>query len=558
MKRFILLLLTVLMLASCAPAAVPTAPRSTLPATQPAEESLYLFKEGKSNCQVVISVSETFAQKKVGSDLRDALNRKFKGSQVKLVMDVKYDESLVSVFVGETRSALSKELYEKLEWYQVGILIRDGQVAIGAGIEENLELACNWFRREYVKVENDAIALPTALELLQDADISIPAAPEFSQADEPVVVDCGDDCYLKRYNQTTPESFAAYCTTLEQAGFAKVMENTISNNLYASYTDGKTDVHFNYIAHTGVTRVVQCPASNMVPRETDAVVPEGATNDVYMLSTREFGLSMVIHMKDGRFIVIDGAFNTESKNLVQFLESLAPAGEKPVIAAWIFTHAHPDHTYAFWGLQSAGLTDNVTVERFVFNFPSEKMYEEYEPDCIDQTANVLGVIKGYFPDSQVIKPHTGNQMILGDIVVDFLCTQEDVLPNGINDFNDSSLVMRFTMDGQRLLVTGDMSGGEFTYCNEAFDDADLKADVFQAPHHGYNLNADFFQSVSPRILLVPNKDEAGCNSVLAQRAYAAMVEKTTQWVGSFKTWKLSMPFEGDTPCVPAWKDAVSQ
>ena len=53
------------------------------------------------------------------------------------------------ILVGETKRALSKELYDKLEWNQIGVLIRDGKVAIGAGMEDNLALACNWFRRNH-------------------------------------------------------------------------------------------------------------------------------------------------------------------------------------------------------------------------------------------------------------------------------------------------------------------------------------------------------------------------------------------------------------------------
>ena len=94
------------------------------------------------------------------------------------------------------------------------------------------------------------------------------------------------------------------------------------------------------------------------------------------------------------------------------------------------------------------------------------------------------------------------------------------------------------------------------HCNQAYEDMDLKADVFQTPHHGWNINSDFFNAVAPQILLLPAHLDADCQNVIKQKVMANMLEGTTQWVGSYHTWKLTMPFEGDTPCEMTWKELV--
>lgn len=569
MKRILLLLLAlILLLPSCAPA---VSDKTNAPQTgekpQPTQQGtadkvgeLYLIKDDKAACEVVVSVKAEWAVNKAAAELKDALAKKCKTDRIKLSTDVTENKGLTEILVGETKRALSKELYEKLEWNQIGVLIRDGKVAIGAGMEENLALACNWFRRNHANsVKAGNMVIVDTLEYIESTDMAIPEAPEYSDTVKPTtIVQCGDDNYLKIYHNTDQQDYLNYLAKLEQAGFTKVMDNKIDNNLYATYTNNVTDVHVYDLENVGVAKVVLSPASPTVPREENPVIPEGKTNDVYMFSTINFGLSMAIQLKDGRFIVIDGAQQSESRDLVNFLKSRSPEGEKAHIAAWIFTHAHPDHTYALLGTGEYGLYKELTVDNFVFNFPSDPIYENFEPDCINQTKNVREVIESCYPDAKVVKPHTGNQMILGDVVVDFLSTQEDVLPHSMNDFNDSSLVMRFTIDGQRLVVTGDMSVGDFSFCNAAYSDEALKCDIFQMPHHGHNTDKSFFTAMAPKLVLLPNENEESCVKLMEGGNNALLMKTATKWYGSYKTWKISMPFAGDDPAVEVPYGAKAQ
>ena len=564
MKKIIALILCVMaVLCSCTTAApTATAPEQNPGNTQeqssekPSVPNIYLFKDGKCTTDIIVNTKSQWQTEKAANEFLDALARKVKGTRLSLKYDVmKRDVTKTEIIIGETQRELSKELYSKLGVFDIGVLIKDGCVAIGAGIEENLTVACNWFRKNYmVSVKDGNMTIPGELEYIADAGMTIADIPAFeTPTDETAnITDCGDGYYVMNYFHTEKEDFDAYAKKLGDEGYTLYSSNTIGKNSYVKYIKDNVEVHVTHHSAWGQTKIVFGEYNALLPQEP-SVVDSTKTNDVYMLQTKNFGLSMVIQLKDGSFIIIDGAQQSESANLVRFLQSLTPEGEKPRVAAWIFTHAHPDHAYALYGLTNIGKTSAITVDRFVFNFPSDAIYQQYEPDCIGQTKNVRNTIKGHFESSDVVKPHTGDTMYLGDIKVEFLCTQEDVIPNNFNDFNDSSLLMKFYIDGQILLVSGDMSVGEFNFCNDAYDESILKCDIFQLPHHGYNVDRNFFNMLKPKIALLPENTKEGCDSRVNNSINKIVIDSSSAWYGSYETVKITMPFTSDDPGEFTWE-----
>ena len=63
-----------------------------------------------------------------------------------------------------------------------------------------------------------------------------------------------------------------------------------------------------------------------------------------MVDTFDFGLSFVLRLTDGRFIVFDGGWETRdyAERLMAVLKKQCVT-EKITIAAWIMTHPHIDH-----------------------------------------------------------------------------------------------------------------------------------------------------------------------------------------------------------------------
>ena len=58
------------------------------------------------------------------------------------------------------------------------------------------------------------------------------------------------------------------------------------------------------------------------------------------------GMSYVVQLNDGRFILIDGGenFDVDGERLYRYLVDKSQ-DENPVIACWLFTHGHKDHIF---------------------------------------------------------------------------------------------------------------------------------------------------------------------------------------------------------------------
>ncbi|MBQ9544426.1 MAG: hypothetical protein IJV00_04790 [Clostridia bacterium] len=552
MKKLIaLVLFALLMLTSCrgekkTPVAAPTAQTPAAEkTTAPEEEKLALFSESKPVCQVVMGARAKWMTEDATTSLRSSLASKTK-NQVTFNYDAHITPGLVPIYVGTTTSEISKKLSASLARDEIGVLIENGEIAICAGIEDYIGDACNLFRKKLLSsgIKAGSLTVPARYSVVEKISEKIPELPHFDGADVPTLSSCGDGFFLFNYTGTPTGIYLSYLEKLESAGFEKKAEKDFGGNLYATYSDGETDVHLSHMRIGEYTKVVAGPASPLVPVETGEY-DENAKVEVGVLGLKNFGLSMAIKLKDGKFIMIDGGQQDGAKVLVEYLEANVPEGEKPVVAAWIFTHAHPDHTYGVYGLQQNNYFTRVTVERFVFNFPSSTVYEHYEPACVAETKNVLDTINDFFPDAEIIKPHTGNQMVLGGVTVDFVSTQEDVLPGRINDFNDTSMVMKFTVDGATMLVTGDMSVGDFAFCNGNISNEALKCDVLQFAHHGGNNNSDFYGAVDPEIVIIPNNDPSSYMSFLTRdnSPIKPFGEKALRCYSNVETVTFPLPYD---------------
>ena len=84
------------------------------------------------------------------------------------------------------------------------------------------------------------------------------------------------------------------------------------------------------------------------------------------------GMAYIMRTADGKFVLIDSNWGEyeEPEHLLEILSAQNTREGKPVIAAWFFTHAHPDHYLGFVRLCDRH-PDEFTVEKIIYNFPFE-------------------------------------------------------------------------------------------------------------------------------------------------------------------------------------------
>ncbi len=303
---------------------------------------------------------------------------------------------------------------------------------------------------------------------------------------------------------------------MEQSGFTRYDARQIEQNRFATFTNEAHAVHLSFYPHTRVMRIVVeekgalCRLTDPYETVCDTLLT-GMKGETVVAAE---GMGFIIRLADGSFCLIDGGMGdpdgVDADKLMNILLAQKPAGvDKPVIAAWIFSHLHGDHIGVF-NCFSLAHHDDVVLEQMVFNFPKEEEVEKSDsPYMLDDTIYRYTQFKknlaDFYPDVPVLKVHTGNRFAVRNAQFDVLFTLEDLYPKSIlnGGMNDSSLLLKMTVDGQTALWTGDFGGNSVKTVLNDFTAETLSSDLLQLAHHGMNGTVDFYAAVDPAFALLP-------------------------------------------------------
>ena len=176
------------------------------------------------------------------------------------------------------------------------------------------------------------------------------------------------------------------------------------------------------------------------------------------IDLEDYGLSYLIRLSDGRFLVLDGGwdFEPDADKLMKQLRTQSP-DEKPVIAAWIFTHPHIDHYRCFLVFYEK-YKEDVEIEAFLYNFPevsgdadgqSTRLVEKEEIEymrVLEQRVAESGAL--------VVRPHTGQVYQFANARMEVLSSLDDTCFAPCKG-NEISLVLRVFIEGQSILFCAD-------------------------------------------------------------------------------------------------------
>ena len=337
---------------------------------------------------------------------------------------------------------------------------------------------------------------------------------------------------------------------MKEAGFALYDSNVIGENQFATYTLSKDGEEISantmYFPYDGTFQIAWSVRGYLPSTEAQAY-PEApvATPSITQLGREQVfagwnaaakridgapGMGYVIQLADGRYILIDSGpadneitllkktdgewvedekrLTEDAKRLYDFLVENNPNGGKPVIAAWLITHAHSDHL----GLANQFLKtykDDVVVEMAGYNFP-----DFYSTSILEGGGNTMANDSNSFrtlinamsatnrPKQMVL--HAGQRLYFPGCEIDILYTQENYFPNPFATGNHTSMVFRVIMENAKgektvMMVMGD---AEKTICQELVEiyGLALDCDIVQLTHHGFNGACDeIYPLMSPEI-----------------------------------------------------------
>ncbi len=243
------------------------------------------------------------------------------------------------------------------------------------------------------------------------------------------------------------------------------------------------------------------------PTEQPTVAPTQqpvAGGTLYQLTSTDVMMSYVIQTANNKVIILDGGLAENKYDLINLAKEITGQAV-PEIEAWFFTHAHSDHVNAFSSLINTTTTKNaLNVKKLYYNIPSREYVEKYEPKALN-TYDSFALALQMFPFTKREIVEQGDVFFIDGIKIEVLIVPGEFdKPTSGAVVNDTSVIYRVTIGGQRILFLGDahtQTGRLYynTYRN------DLKADVVQMAHHGsQGIPRSIYKAIAPKVCLWPS------------------------------------------------------
>lgn len=460
------------------------------------------------------------------------------GNEPKIYDDFKkpgeeYDPDKIEILVGKTAYSETQEVMSELGYGEYIVKVVGKKIVVTGYTDTAVNMAANKLKSLITSLavgKNLTIPADTLITGVVDQDIN--ALPHYEDGTFSATYLSGNGATEIIFTDTTPEAYTAYLAKLEQAGYTTYTTNTITDNRFATLNNDKYTVNASYYAYEKSTRVIIEDLATPVGLESDNVYTAVTTSQITMLGLEYYnssedkymgnGLSMLIRLTDGRFIIIDGGFtgraDKDASMLVNLLkeQSADYIGDgKITIAAWIITHAHGDHMGMI--SKASAYFRKMNVERFIVNFMSETERTKAAANWDSAGegsgwSNVITAAKVLKADVQYVRP--GQVLYLADAKLEVLYTIDSYGPKVCNALNTTSLIIKFTFgDSTTFLMTGDATGPAFQICSKMYGSY-LKCDILQVAHHGYTTwgtesgTISAYKHVSPSLLLWPQGSRA--------------------------------------------------
>lgn len=499
---------------------------------EPAQETLLIAKDKTTEYQIVCYLEDNTPVREFAADLLIKTGAKFA-----LVDEAEAGPSTIYIGTpeglkgkGGTKTSMTYTNYE--------IIVSEGSIYACFGMESMAEDVLTMLKDTVQKNADGTCTLPKDLFISKDIVNISEVVPMFQTKSGILrdLHDTGNGNYQASYYEMDPydglKEIAAYEAGLVSDGYTLWQENEIEGSRFVTYYKGDTLIHLNYFMPMNEFRIVYGPKTYLPEGGPITSYENKVTPSVSIIEGTENVLCMVIQTADGHFYVIDGGWDSVSKQkktlnagdrnervveytrdserdmevLYRFMLDKTPGGGKPQVT-WMITHADPDHILlpARFFKDYAGKFDMDTI---VYNFPNlfniglgQSGGSTNDPTVMTSYAeNFLNKANEHYPEVNHFVYHTGQKYYIPGGEIEFLMTAgEDFWPNKMPWMNHTSGVWRFTIDGKTILITGDAEKG---ICNQMVGifGPYLKSDILQVNHHGANgATLPFYRRIDPTI-----------------------------------------------------------
>ncbi len=319
------------------------------------------------------------------------------------------------------------------------------------------------------------------------------------------VYDCGDNTVMYVKDNSDLKRFGKICSGIESLGYTLSDESETEGNVSRTYLKDNL-IHIYYVPCERKTRIIVDGITNAFNFESvkrNGFAPRFIQYEVDH-SLIDCGMCYIMTCDDGSFILLDSphwySVNDDIR-IIEFLTKLS-GGKKPHVAAWLFSHAHEDHIGKFNSVLEF-YSDKIEIESVCFNFISPAC------DMVVKEQNVISGMSKFrsllseHKEIKTVKPHTGMKICIRNWSFTVLCTQEDIFPGPIDNFNDTSTVYLAECYGTRIMLPGDASELSDRVLLSRYHET-LSCDIIQISHHGHSgLSPEFYRRAGAECALFP-------------------------------------------------------
>lgn len=232
-------------------------------------------------------------------------------------------------------------------------------------------------------------------------------------------------------------------------------------------------------------------------------------------------------------VLIDAGYYSEAKShLIPFLQK----SNIQNIDYFFITHPHRDHYEGALAILESG----ISITHLFYKEPAR----DVEDCCYSRSHFVWFMGKMVAKNVRTFQPAKGYLLELPyGSILEILHAQEGNFPDKKVDVNDLSIVLRWTVNGRKVLFTGDLNTAVGTFLSS---DIRMKADIIKIPHHGGRslVPNSFYNRVDPDLVFVPGTKYIWCDERGAQTRKWVAENKVPTWVNG-TDGHVSINFKGD-------------
>ena len=313
---------------------------------------------------------------------------------------------------------------------------------------------------------------------------------------------CSDNAILYFSNGRTYNDYINLITDIRSLAYDLYAKNEENGNIFCTFTKSTEVINVYYTPCDETIRLISEEGTNLPPREQDNICQKKVAPMVTQLKssflTVDCGMCYVVRLCDGRFILIDTAYDEyeEVDRLLAVLEEQNTVYEKPVLAACFFTHAHSDHISVFVKLMEK-YADRVVFGDVIFNWPVDGITSNVDHKKFDEYIEKT-------PGIKVITARCGQRFCYADAIIDMLFVCDDLYPEYIKNSNDTSLAFRMVINGRRIMWLGDIQEQATECICKRYGSSTLSCEFAQVAHHGYwGGSNELYRRINPEVLLWP-------------------------------------------------------